>query len=385
NSVEEIDTSKGYNPEFAHQHFGQNEIIFGYSDLSLTLAYTSCSMYIFPQLSYKSDITSVRDDIKPDNVYEKLREQLPSWEMNAMVSSKEKFRARLEEQEKFEPYGELVSKFTSNGKEMQIWKVVEGSETFNRYLARVQTLALWYIDAAQYTDNDDPRWNHYFMYETSRSPGSDATKYVLAGYCSICNFYCYPEHIRPRIGQIMLLPQYRRMGNGAKFLQCIYNDLKTIDKVKDITVEDPAYEFVKLRDYVDCLNCGKLDEFTPEELCKGFTDEMKNAAREKLKINFTQCRRVYEILRYMHTDIRDAASVKAFRIDVKRRLEKPLKRSERDWRKIARALDERELAAVVASQMLPEKRLKVLQQQYEELVNDYKLTISRLKTYPNIF
>ena len=268
---------------------------------------------------------------------------------------------------------------------MQVWKVVESTPAFDRYLARVQTLALWYIDAAQYTDNDDPRWNHYFVYEASRSLEGKGTQYALAGYCSVCNFYCYPEHIRPRIAQLMLLPQYRRAGNGAKFLQSIYDDLKVNEKIKDITVEDPADEFIHLRDYVDCLNCSKLQEFSPDNLIKGFSDKMKNAAREKLKINVMQCRRVYEILRYMHTDIKDSEAVRAYRIDVKRRLEKPLKKTERDWRKIIRALDERELAAVIAGQMDQEQKLKILQQQYEQVVDDYKLTISRLKTFPKIF
>lgn len=121
-------------------------------------------------------------------------------------------------------------------------------------------------------------------------------------------------------------------------------------------VEDPADEFIYLRDYVDCLNCSKLQEFAPENLVNGFSDKMRDAAREKLKINAVsfstlvkevalnefrfldetvllifvsqlqmQCRRVYEILRYMHTDIKDPSSLKAYRIDVKRRLEKPLK------------------------------------------------------------
>lgn len=150
---------------------------------------------------------------------------------------------------------------------MQVWKVVERSPSFDRYLARVQTLALWYIEAAQYTDNDDPRWCHYFVYvvvllktffefckifsafklmfpvkftigyryESKRSLEGGRHLYFLAGYCSIYNFYCYPEHIRPRIAQIMLLAPYRREGNGAKFLQSIYNDLRTNKMVRDIT------------------------------------------------------------------------------------------------------------------------------------------------------
>lgn len=52
---------------------------------------------------------------------------------------------------------------SSGNRELQVWMVNESSPGFDAYLARVQTLALWYIEAAQYTDNDDPRWQHYFL------------------------------------------------------------------------------------------------------------------------------------------------------------------------------------------------------------------------------
>lgn len=47
---------------------------------------------------------------------------------------------------------------------MQVWRVDECTPSFDAYLARVQTLALWYIEAAQYTDNSDPRWQHFFVF-----------------------------------------------------------------------------------------------------------------------------------------------------------------------------------------------------------------------------
>lgn len=51
-----------------------------------------------------------------------------------------------------------------------------------------------------------------------------------------------------------------------------------------VSAEDPADNFVSLRDYVDCVNCAKLPEFAPDKLKGGFTDEMKLAALRKLKI-----------------------------------------------------------------------------------------------------
>ncbi|VDK23657.1 unnamed protein product [Anisakis simplex] len=121
-------------------------------------------MYIYPQIKYDKEISSVSKELKADNIIELLKNQLPSAEMNTMVSSLDIFRKHLNQQRSFRPFGELIAKFDFDGREMQVWKISESSPQFDAYLARAQTLALWYIDAAQYTDNDDPRWQHYFVY-----------------------------------------------------------------------------------------------------------------------------------------------------------------------------------------------------------------------------
>ncbi|VDM40912.1 unnamed protein product [Toxocara canis] len=384
-SESEMKLAKGYHPEFVHQHFGENETIFGYQNLEIVLYYTDASMYIYPEIKYGNEISSVSKDLKGDNIIELLRNQLPSSQPETMVSTMDSFRRRLKEQYSFKPFGELLSKFDFGGREMQVLKVTESSPQFDAYLARVQTLALWFIDAAQYTDNDDPRWNHYFVYEATKRIDGEGVRYALAGYCSVVNFYCYPEMIRPRIAHILLLPQYRHAGNGAKFLQAIYNDLVPRRNVRDITAEDPGELFIHLRDYVDCCNCSRLPEFATDNLKKGFSSEMKNAALTKLKINSRQARRVYEILRLMGTNTNDEAEMKAYRIDVKRRLEAPLKKSDRDWRKLTRALDEQEMATVAASQMNIDKKMNLLQQMFEADIADYKTTINRLKLFSGLW
>lgn len=50
-------------------------------------------------------------------------------------------------------------------------------------------------------------------------------------------------------------------------------------------VEDPSFDFLRLRDYVDALACINLSAFSQENLRNGFSGEMVKEAREKLKIN----------------------------------------------------------------------------------------------------
>lgn len=51
------------------------------------------------------------------------------------------------------------------------------------------------------------------------------------------------------------------------------------------SVEDPSYDFIRLRDYIDALGCSKLSAFAPENLRGGFSDKMVEQARKQLKIN----------------------------------------------------------------------------------------------------
>lgn len=54
-------------------------------------------------------------------------------------------------------------------------------------------------------------------------------------------------------------------------------------------VEDPSYDFLRLRDYIDALGCSKLSSFAPENLCGGFNEKMVEQARKELKINKVGC------------------------------------------------------------------------------------------------
>lgn len=135
--------------------------------------------------------------------------------------------------------------------EMQVYKVTKSSPDFDLYLARVQTLALWYVDAADYTDNTDERYFHYMLYvltysvhaakrsivfsfETVKTEEGN-TRYRFAGYCTLYRFYHHPDLARVRIAHILLLPQYHKCGNGSNFLRIINEDLRGDPKVYDIT------------------------------------------------------------------------------------------------------------------------------------------------------
>ena len=100
--------------------------------------------------------------------------------------------------------------------------------------------------------------------------------------------------------------------------------------IKYILVEDPSDDFIRLRDFVDVQNSLKLLECfsSTDKVRSGFNDGMVKEANEKLKLCKRQTRRVYEIVRLHWTKKAgplndDSVEYKAYRVDVKKRLNIP--------------------------------------------------------------
>jgi histone acetyltransferase 1 len=58
--------------------------------------------------------------------------------------------------------------------------------------------------------------------------------YAFVGFTTVYEFYGYPEHVRPRISQMLVLPPFQKKGIASGMLQAIYN--KYIDDPKVLTV-----------------------------------------------------------------------------------------------------------------------------------------------------
>lgn len=381
-SLNGIESAPNFEPEFTHQHFGESESIVGYKDLSVSVCYSDSSLFIYPLINYSSKVPATAP-IKAEDIIYKIRDQLPSTHLDALVNTSANFQTKLQEQKAFKPYGEMVTKVFAeddkrNKKEFQVYRIENtDNEEINQYIERAQSLAFWYIDAASYTDNEDPRFFHYLMFEYLMSDG--VPKYKFAGYASLYRFYYYPDKERIRIAHLMLAPPYRGAGNGIRFLNAIYSDLRCSDKVFDITAESPADNFIYMRDYSDCVSCFALPEFSKDKIMQGFTKAMKTAAREKLKLHDTQTRRVYEILRLYYTGS-NAQALEAYKADVTKRIEKPFLRSKRDICKLSEALNPNEMG-IVTHNLEPEQQRRVIEEQYNNTIEVYRVILDRLSRH----
>lgn len=187
--------------------------------------------------------------------------------------------------------------------------------------------------------------------------------YATVGYATTYLYYAYPEHLRPRISQMLVLPPFQGIGIGAKILEIIYDKFKGDPKVVDITVEDPSDDFRRIRNYVDAKLCKNLPAFSPEKLKKSFSKEMVKEAKEQFKINARQSRIVYEILRLNVTNVNNANDYKEYRLCVKKRLNIPHHKQKSDISRMEKAGVDMQMT--LASLPSAEERIEQLKEEYE--------------------
>ncbi|KAL5010392.1 hypothetical protein ScPMuIL_012697 [Solemya velum] len=370
------DEKTTFKPDMTHQLFGDQESIFGYKDLVVELFYSAARLVTYLNVKYTDKVSPQRfDGITADEVLQTVAKELPP----GYMSNKDDFVATLTKDANFKPFGNLLHSYTitTNNVERQfeIYKAGIENPGFREYHERLQTFILFFIDAASYIDVDDDRWQYYLLFEKYKSNGNPM--YAAAGYMTVYSYYAYPEKIRPRVSQALILPPFQRAGHGAQLLQTFYNDCATRANVLDITVEDPSENFQRVRDYVDSKNCMKLKSFQTENLMQGFSDTMTKEAQEKLKITKKQARRVYEILRLKATDRSCPKSYTAYRLDIKKRLNAPFQKKGRDFEKLQRALQPDELKQTLSCMSLEQRHL-YLEKAFEEQLEIYEHIIERL-------
>jgi len=315
--------SINFSPAYAHQVFGENENIFGYKDLKVRIFYTAGPLNMY--LGYKYSVrVDERDGFKADDVTGKISQLLTT---GCYFTSVDEFCSRLDKDESFVPLGEMVDAMTvtQDGKErhFEFYNCNGNTPGFASFHTRLQTFLMWFVDAASYIDIDDPQWMFFVCYEKyTNSEGK--SMYATVGYTTVYLYYAYPEHIRPRISQMLILPPFQKLGIGTKMVQIIYNRFRCDEKVTDITVEDQSDEFRRIRNFIDVGLCKDLSSFSADKIKNGFTSEMAKEANKKFKINAKQSRTIYEILRLLYTNVNDENEYKAYRLDVKKRLKHPL-------------------------------------------------------------
>lgn len=169
---------------------------------------------------------------------------------------------------------------------------------------RVRIMSLFYIEGASLLDETDPKWNTYALYEQIKREHSTTDQIpieVFCGYCSAYAFLMFPDKVRMRLSQFVILPPYQGKSLGMEFYKKIVMDWQRNEDVKEITVEDPNEKFDAMRLKADY------------RLFFSNNDAVVNATPTELKITKTH----WERLKQLHL-FNNVGDTDAFRLQYKK-------------------------------------------------------------------
>ncbi|KAI0082849.1 histone acetyltransferase type B catalytic subunit [Panus rudis PR-1116 ss-1] len=374
-----------FHPTFTYPVFGDDQKIYGYKNLEIDLKFASASLTPYLKISYSERLPQSAAVDDPEKA---LREHLlpPDY-----YTDEAEFLKRVEEEATtFKPFGELIHTYTrdvnhavrvetgsddswddrkkpeaSSSKtpeppapmeivQYEIYRVAwRDTPEFKEYLRRMQPFILLYIEGGSKLNEDEEEWEFFVLYEKrqrKRSPG--VWTYHFVGYSSLFPFYCYPEKIRLRISQFVILPPYQQEGHGSALYNAIYRYVLSQPHIAELTVEDPAEAFEDLRDRNDLQMLLNHEEFMRSALGEELTgaaggvgpvrNHGVNGVKKRgksmgklgpptdkawlakwnseLKIAKRQFHRLIEMLMLKYIDQTDPLILKAYRLQVKDRL-----------------------------------------------------------------
>ena len=166
--------------------------------------------------------------------------------------------------------GAIIKKFNSNttlsssSSSFEIFLATEKDNGATELLQRAEKIAMWYIETADSVDFSDERWEVLFLYHTRKKSGDNLKNHDVpgtepgpvasnfAGYITLFTFHNPFIGSKIRVCQALVLPHMQGRGLGRKMLLSVYELAQSRNSIVEVTVEDPAPAFERLRDMVDC-------------------------------------------------------------------------------------------------------------------------------------
>lgn len=346
-----------FHPAFTYPIYGEHERVFGYKDLRINLSYGAGSLATFVHIGYSKRVdqmeTSLPIQLKSDDVLGPLQKVL-----STTCQSQQEFAEQVAaDTQQFKPLGQKVHEYKrdSNEAESLVYEIYESdfkNEAFRKYHERLQTFVLFFIEGAQFIDDTDERWRAFTVFEKLVLNGQ--TSYTLVGYCTMYQFFHWPDLKRPRISQFLILPPFQGQAHGSQLYRHIYQTILVDPQYVDLTVEDPSEAFDDMRDRNDMRYL--LDQMALQELSLPVATKTMKGLQQKYKISRRQLARCVEMGVLMRLGGPKHQEFEKFRLMVKQRI----------YAQSRDMLDEMEEA---------EKKQKI-QESFDSVVNDYRRILS---------
>lgn len=280
-----------FNVEYTHQIFGEDEIIVGYKNPSMKIYYVASTLSTCIEFVYSSRITMGKD---LDPFYLLTKKKINFQDGSQHIPFGYEFTEKKSDLKKalntkFDPnsFSKQISSYEQDKKTFEVYYSDFENEKLLDYHTRLQTFSLFFINNSSYLDKNDKKWKIFLIFEKYKE--KEEIKYSIIGYSTVYPFYGYPNSIRLRISQFLILPPFRKQGHGSKLLNSIYDYGKQVNCL-EICVEDPSDEFQLIRDKLDFK---RFNTIVKNDLI--WNEDFWKDIREQSKMNQNQIRKCYEI------------------------------------------------------------------------------------------
>ncbi|GAB7340075.1 hypothetical protein MBLNU457_6568t1 [Dothideomycetes sp. NU457] len=276
-------------PEFTYPIFGEDEAIFGYQGLSISLAFAAHNLTPHLSITYDKKFPD-QGEVKASDIKGALRDFLPA----AAFSEATRESALADaEAAKFTPPGQKIQTFKRNGDTFEIYSARMAEPAAKQIVENMQILVPLYIEGGTILELEHPwlaeRWRLFLMYKVHNDSSGDTSRYSLAGYGTSFRNFTFADRknvelesnstdstkenidqvlarwsdaaksdetalalpCRERLSQFIILPPYQGQGIGSQLYTTMYAELTKPSKVIEFTVEDPNEAFDDMRDVCD--------------------------------------------------------------------------------------------------------------------------------------
>ncbi|TFY51378.1 hypothetical protein EVJ58_g10601 [Rhodofomes roseus] len=226
---------EGFNPCFTYPLFGEDEKIYGYRDLRIDLKFASGSLaqYLSIQHSDKLPATSAVDDIEgtiaksiPPGYYTDEAAFLKRVEEDAITFTPPGTRAHSYSRRTKPPIGKGKEKLVREVEDtidFEVYHCTWNTPGFRELHRRMQLFILLYIEGGSYIKEEEDVWQFMVLYEKRKRRGDPSVStYHFVGYSTLYPFYCFPEKVRLRLSQFVIVPPYQQEGHGSALYSALY-------------------------------------------------------------------------------------------------------------------------------------------------------------------
>jgi len=259
NDLHGDDDELSFPPEFSERFFGEDGRIYGYKGLKIDVWLHAVSFHAHANIHYDAKLR----DGGPGNPTADLPAKMKEIFDDALIADRDAFLETIPRStdsflQILQEEGTILSSWRSDsegksmatdatdGKLRQIVRLELRDARVRKWYSCLTPLILLFIEGGRPIESDDPLWEIYVTLE------GEGPEIVVTGFCTVYRFYHYPDSMRLRVSQILVLPPYQGQGYGFRLLETI-NRIANERNCYDITFEDPSASLQELRDCMDVL------------------------------------------------------------------------------------------------------------------------------------